>query len=1095
MSRMPSDQKSLFLAALEIETTAGRVQFLNDACGDDDALKMEIESMLDAHDHPPSFMAEMDRLQPALQQPSSASCGTQIGPYKLREQLGEGGMGVVYVAEQSEPVKRRVALKVIKPGMATKDVVARFEAERQALAMMDHPNIARVHDGGVTDSGQTYFVMELVPGDSVTQYCNEHRFSTEDRLRLFVAICKAVHHAHQKGIIHRDLKPSNIIVAEIDGVAVPKVIDFGVAKAVNQSLTEKTFYTQFTQMVGTPLYMSPEQAGIGDIDIDTRSDVYSLGVLLYELLTGLTPFDSDTMKQAGFDEMRRLIREDEPPRPSERVSTLNAEALSTVANERASHARHLSNSLKGELDWIAMKALEKDRNRRYESANDLALDVQRFLENEPVEACPPSVNYRVRKFVRRNAGVLTAVTIVLLCLIGGVIGTGMGMVQARQQRDAARMARLDEKEQREKAEENAQRAEQNAQRADANARDARQAAEAEKAILEFVQKRIFAVARPIGHDGGLGYDTTIRQAIETALPYVESSFQDQPLVKARLLATIGISFNYLGEYEIAEKLMKNALTVLSDQLGPDDPNTIKMMHQLAHNYDCSGRYDEALQLRQAVYDRQNALLGPESTETARALAGLGKSFACLKRYEEAKEQYEKALDLLPKLPTDARDDLPGTSDISNLGEAEQFQLKMVIMANLAATYRNLGQPEDAFRFHEKSYELAQSILGPEHPDTLGIKHELAHTLQSMGRYEDAHTMLQETWEQQERKLGQNHPSTLKTQHCLAKSHSKFARYEAARQIHEAILKHRQDKLGPDHRETLSSEYDLAIAYFGLKQFEKSLALHKEVLEKRRATFGEDDRQTMASLHEVAISSSALGDHEDAITSLEELLVLFQTKYKPDDKNVLGITANLALTCMQANQFKEAAGYASKMNNLWKQRYGSTDADPSRLLFLNDMAIRLSTVADQDMRTLAKELAQDAVDALPNQYPFWHTLALSQVRMGDFDEAIESIHRAREIHDGKGWDWFVLAIAEAGRGNADAGRHWYDKAVEWMNANESQGRKLERLNMTARGLQAEAREALGMNKSSAATPKSDDQPSNVTEQSNQTNNHRETVEPD
>ena len=356
--------------------------------------------------------------------------GAQIGPYKLREQIGEGGMGVVYVAEQTAPVKRKVALKIIKPGMASREVVSRFEAERQALAMMDHPNIAKVHDGGATDSGQPYFVMELVQGLSITEYCDQHRLPTTERLKLFIAVCRAIQHAHQKGIIHRDLKPSNVLVPKIDGEPAPKVIDFGVAKAVGQKLIEQTIYTQFAQLVGSPLYMSPEQADLGVVDVDTRSDVYSLGVLLYELLTGSTPFDSDTLRNANFDEMRRIIREDDPQRPSARVSTLNAEAQSTVAQRRGSDARQLGQSLKGELDWIVMTALEKDRNRRYESASALAEDVERHLRDEPIEARPASRWYRAQKFVRRNRALVTSSAAVILALLTGLTLATVGFVQA-----------------------------------------------------------------------------------------------------------------------------------------------------------------------------------------------------------------------------------------------------------------------------------------------------------------------------------------------------------------------------------------------------------------------------------------------------------------------------------------------------------------------------------------------------------------------------------------------------------------------------------------------------------------------------------------
>ena len=327
--------------------------------------------------------------------------GTVIGPYKLLEQIGEGGFGVVFMAEQQRPVRRRVALKVIKPGMDTRQVIARFEAERQALALMDHPNIARVLDAGATESGRPYFVMELVRGIPLSEFCDQNRLTVGERLELFITVCHAVQHAHQKGIIHRDIKPNNVLVTLHDGTPVAKVIDFGVAKATGQQLTEKTLFTSFAQMIGTPLYMSPEQAEMSGLDVDTRSDIYSLGVMLYELLTGTTPFDQERMRTAGYDEVRRIIREEEPAKPSARISTLNRAATTVSANRKSDPSR-LSQLFRGELDWIVMKALEKDRNRRYETAAAFAADVQRYLDDEAVEACPPSARYRFRKFARRN---------------------------------------------------------------------------------------------------------------------------------------------------------------------------------------------------------------------------------------------------------------------------------------------------------------------------------------------------------------------------------------------------------------------------------------------------------------------------------------------------------------------------------------------------------------------------------------------------------------------------------------------------------------------------------------------------------------------
>jgi serine/threonine protein kinase/cytochrome c-type biogenesis protein CcmH/NrfG len=448
MTDQAKTEEAIFLAARQLATAELRMAYIQQACADDENLRQRLMELLAAND---ASQGPLDLPPPGIKnaatidQPAFERLGTLIGPYKLLQQIGEGGMGVVYMAEQEQPLRRRVALKIIKPGMDSRQVIARFEAERQALSLMDHPNIAKVVDAGTTEGGRPYFVMELVKGQPITQYCDEKHLTPRQRLELLLPVCQAIQHAHQKGIIHRDIKPSNILVAEYDEKPVPKVIDFGVAKAIGSPLTEKTMFTGFGQIIGTLEYMSPEQAKVNQLDIDTRSDIYSLGVLLYELLAGSTPFDTQRLRSAAFDEMLRIIREEEPPRPSTKLSS--SESLPSVAANRSMEPARLSKTIRGELDWIVMKALEKDRNRRYESANGLSMDIQRYLGDEPVLACPPSAAYRLRKFARRNRRLLFASVLLALAAtaIVGSIGWALGdRLERRAAADRGAAAALDE---------------------------------------------------------------------------------------------------------------------------------------------------------------------------------------------------------------------------------------------------------------------------------------------------------------------------------------------------------------------------------------------------------------------------------------------------------------------------------------------------------------------------------------------------------------------------------------------------------------------------------------------------------------------------
>jgi serine/threonine protein kinase len=509
--------QSVFLAAVEAADPAARAAVLDRECGADAELRQRVEALLRAHDDSGSLLetSVTDLWTPATPQPGPVedpgdsvrvlgpTLETQIGPYKLLEQIGEGGMGAVWLAEQREPVRRLVALKVVKAGMDSASVLARFEAERQALALMEHPHIAKVFDGGTTAGGRPFFVMELVKGTPITTYCDEQRLTPRQRLELFVPVCQAIQHAHQKGIIHRDVKPSNVLVAPYDGKPVVKVIDFGLAKAAGQRLTERTLFTGFGAVVGTLGYMSPEQAALNNEDIDTRSDIYSLGVLLYELLTGTTPLTRQHLQQTPLPELLRRIREEEPPKPSARLGETKA-SLGSIAAQRQTEPGKLTKLVRGELDWIVMKALEKDRSRRYETASAFAADVQCYLNDEPVVACPPSVGYRLRKSLRRNKGPVLAATLLFLALLGGVIGTTSGMIWAleaegatsralvgvKSERDAKEKARALAAAKAKEAEEAAAAEAKAAEEARRSKREAETAAAKEKLAKEAAQKSL-----------------------------------------------------------------------------------------------------------------------------------------------------------------------------------------------------------------------------------------------------------------------------------------------------------------------------------------------------------------------------------------------------------------------------------------------------------------------------------------------------------------------------------------------------------------------------------------------------------------------------
>ena len=595
------------------------------------------------------------------------------------------------MAEQEEPVRRKVALKIIKPGMDTREVIGRFEAERQALAIMDHPNIARVLDAGATESGRPFFVMELVRGVPITDFCDQNSLTTRERLELFASVCQAVQHAHQKGIIHRDIKPSNVLVTLRDERPIPKVIDFGVAKATNQRLTEKTVFTRFAQMIGTPLYMSPEQAGMSELDVDTRSDIYSLGVLLYELLTGTTPFDHERLREAAYEELLRIIREEEPPRPSLRITTLG-DTLPSVAARRKIEPKKLSSLFRGELDWIVMKALEKDRSRRYETASGFGDDIERYLNDEPVIACPPSAVYRFRKFARRNRAALWMIALVTGTLLLGIVGTSWQAVRATlAEREAAteRNRALD--------------AEQSA----------REEAAISRAVNDFINEDLLSSADP---DAEPNRDLKVREVLDRAFQDIEGRFEDQPLVKSQILSTLGNAYHALGEYGKAEKLHSEALEIQRRVLGKEHPDTLRSRNNLAVAIKFQGRHEEAERLHREVLEIRRRVLGSEHPDTLDSMQNLAGAIGIPNGCQEAEELYRDVLTIQRRM----------------LGPEHPDTLNS--MCSLAMELNRQGRCEEAEGLLDETLEVQRRVLREMHPDTLISLSALLDVLLRQKRY-------------------------------------------------------------------------------------------------------------------------------------------------------------------------------------------------------------------------------------------------------------------------------------------------------------------------------------------------------------------------
>jgi len=916
---MPVDLKrvqAVFLAAVEEHDLASRAAVVDRECGSDKALRQRVEALLRAHDQPDSHLdqpvipnervdagtvtepgdegaagiaalpigatrdhtpspGDTDRPAP---RPITEGLGTRIGPYKLREKIGEGGMGVVYLAEQEKPVRRRVALKIIKPGMDTEQVVTRFEAERQALALMDHPSIARVLDAGATETGRPYFVMELVKGVPITDYCDTVHLTPKERLELFIPVCQAIQHAHQKGIIHRDVKPSNVLVTMQDGKPVPKIIDFGIAKATEQRLTERSLFTQHGAIMGTLEYMSPEQAEMSAMDVDTRTDVYALGVMLYELLTGSTPLERSRLRESGYTETLRRIREEEPPRPSTRLSE-SRERLPSVAAQRRTEPARLTKLLRGELDWIVMKAIEKDRTRRYGTASGLARDIERFLEGDPVEAGPPSASYRLRKYARKHRGALVTAGAFAILLATAAVVSAYLAVRATSAEGLANRRLAD-----------VERANATTSRALAETIDAKKATDAALKQSEQARTQAEAVSKYLVESfrkpdpSQDGRTLKVVDLLGGAEAKLDAEFALSPKIKGELLNALGQTYLGLGLPAKALEVLTKARAVRAATLGPDHPDTLNSRNHLAEAFLLAGRTSEGIALLEETLKIMTAELAPDHPDALVCRDNLAVAYRAAGRTSESIALHEELLKLrTAKLGPDHPDTLTSRN-------------------NLAQAYRDAGRTAKTIAMGEETLKVQTTKLGPDHPDTLTSRNNLALAYLTAGRTDESIALQEETLKLRTAKLGPDHPDTLRSRNNLGEAYRDAGRTGDAIALHEETLKLRTAKFGPDHPNTLTSRNNLALAYLKAGRTAEAVALHEETLKLRTAKLGPDHPNTLHSRINLAAAYGRAGRTAEAIAMHEETVKLITSKLGPEHPDTLRSRNYLANAYEAAGQF-------------------------------------------------------------------------------------------------------------------------------------------------------------------------------------------------
>jgi serine/threonine protein kinase/tetratricopeptide (TPR) repeat protein len=849
--------EEIFHSALE-RAIEDRASFLAEATSGDADLQEQVKRLLLAFQQSeelfekpftPEIERELARLKPEEE-------GERIGRYKLLQEIGQGGFGTVWMAEQLEPLSRRVALKIIKLGMDTREVIGRFEQERQALAMMDHPNIAQVFDAGSTPFGRPYFVMELVKGIQITEFCDERQLDTQQRLELFGDVCSAINHAHQKGVIHCDIKPSNVMITLHGDKPVVKVIDFGVAKATQGKLTDKTLFTRFEQFIGTPAYMSPEQTAMSGLDIDTRSDIYALGILLYELLTGKPPFDAKTLASAGHEEMRRIIREVEPSRPSLRLSTVAGDERTHLARARRVASEKLNRTVRPDLDWIVMKAIEKDRERRYETANGLALDIQRFLANEPVSAGPPTARYRFSRFVRRNRVALRVAGAIATVLIGATV---VSMTMAIRALKAEKQAN-------QKATEEA---------------EARKLADAARLDADSLS-RFFARALQRGDPEHGGREMTVVDAVKLAIKDLDDEISRLSENEVELRRNSIWTLHKLGfTHEIIplqEKVRDFYLSKFGPQHAKSLDSSLNLAFYISRDRGTEGGIEKATRILEQLTEYENVWPPEKIREWFQTLTNLRQCYRQLNRFEEAVKISEKALETCRRLYT------------------SDSEATLKAMTDLATVLSEAGRHQEAIAIRTEALEIQRKTSGPLHPQTLVTIHHLANLYHNAGNLDKALKLREDVLPQFREVLGLRNADTLMAMHNFAESCFEAGRKAEATKLLEEVVALRPDVSGPTHVDTLEAMHDLATCYFDAGRAEEALALRELVLPLRRELLGKENPDTLEAMTNLAVSLNCAGRQPESFAVQEEALAIARRVLPPNHPFRQAALTHMAWLC-------------------------------------------------------------------------------------------------------------------------------------------------------------------------------------------------------